>query len=599
MADAADPGDPAVDATVDVGVSHDAHDDVSRRDLDLDGHPLPRLAPAQLALWLLRVVVVIVAVAVAFALFALAPPVVVVVPVVLWVLLWGIGLVVFVAAQREGHDSERGLLRLERAAHPRFFAVVDDVCARLSVTTPEALFLINESNAFNARVESRSTIMLGFASLVASDVTALRSTLGHELGHHLADDTTDPALLAWGQLEALGATRWLAFPFAPLARWLTTRTKADTMRRCRLNEHAADFWGGVAAGHDTTAGCLLQDRRASLLWSAVVDDVVVLREAGLRVDDLYRCLRHASRVADEDGFAMMPPSRGTDPLSTHPGDGARADIVEERLRELPRFTSPVHEGGAGVDLFDDDAAIGRDLTDLFFDPDERGEGDWLAVVDDDDLWPRYVEVLPAQLRGAFVAAGHPRLAAPMSSRALFDEVRLLIEAGVRFAVTVHDPALPGLLIPARAVQIADPGGRIDVTWRIVGLLLDLLVADGHLQGTTAFGTIRTVTVGDDALFRVALAARLAHGERWDDLVDQIERDERRHREMLVWASRGFGVGPRWQNPFSSAPSPTTPPTPAWEHDTEEIVLPVRADNSDRERSVDDHRREDDEAPAAE
>ena len=35
----------------------------------------------------------------------------------------------------------------------RFFAVVDDVCARLSMTTPQALFLINESNAFNARVD--------------------------------------------------------------------------------------------------------------------------------------------------------------------------------------------------------------------------------------------------------------------------------------------------------------------------------------------------------------------------------------------------------------------------------------------------------------
>jgi len=202
-------------------------------------------------------------------------------------------------------------LRLERAAHPRFFAVVDDVCARLSMTTPQALFLINESNAFNARVESRSTIMLGFASLVASDVTALRSTLGHELGHHLADDTADPALLAWAQLEAMGQTRWLAFPFAPLAGRLATRTKADTMRRCRINEHAADFWGGVAAGHDTTAGCLLQDRRASLLWSGGVDDVVVLREAGLRVDDLYRCLRYTSHIADEDGFAMLPATRGT------------------------------------------------------------------------------------------------------------------------------------------------------------------------------------------------------------------------------------------------------------------------------------------------
>jgi len=78
VADAALPGD---------NDACNARDDVSRRDLDLDGHPLPRLAPAQLALWLLRAVVRSGAVAVVFGLVGLAPPIVVVVPVVLWVLL--------------------------------------------------------------------------------------------------------------------------------------------------------------------------------------------------------------------------------------------------------------------------------------------------------------------------------------------------------------------------------------------------------------------------------------------------------------------------------------------------------------------------------
>jgi hypothetical protein len=383
---------------------------------------------------------------------------------------------------------------------------------------------------------------------------------------------------------------WLALPFSPLARRLAEAVKVDAMRRCRLNEHAADFWGGVAAGHDTTARCLAQDHRASLLWSALVDDVVVLREAGLRAADLYRCLREASRIADDEGFGVLPSQQGTDPLSTHPGDVARAVVVEERLRDLPRFTAgPDH---AAVDLFDDGDAIGDDLSALFFDPEENGAGDWLEVVDDVRLWDCYAAALPDQLRGAFMAVGHPRLAEPTSSRVLFDEVRLLIEAGVRFSAFAHARDLPGVLVPARGVQIADPAGCVDVTSRLVGLLLDLLVIDGHLDGSMHFGALRTITVDGEWLFRVALAGRLTRGERWDDVADELTREARRRRDLRAWASHGFHVGDGGRNPFASSSSSSSSSSsyvaaPAWERDTEEVVLPVRADNSDRERSGDD------------
>jgi hypothetical protein len=584
VTDAADP--------VDIDVDDDALDEVSRRDLDFEAHPLPRLAPAVVAWWGLHVVVIAGSVGLLALLALWRPHAVFAVPLGLWALLWPMALVVFRPGQ--GMESEQGLLRLDRQAHPRFFAVVDDICARLGTTTPRAFFLVNSSNAYNARVQSDSTVMLGFASLVASDITAMRSTLGHELGHHLAEDTTDTALIAWGQLDTLGNLRIAPFPFAPLAQWLATRTKADAMRRSRLNEHAADFWGGLAAGRETTMACLQQDRRAQLLFAAVTDDVIVLREGGGRVFDLYRCLRLACRDADDHGFEILAPTGLTDPHATHPADRVRGRIVEHRLEGLPGLPDPNAGAAAGASLFDDDDAIGRDLSALFYDPEETGAGDWLEVVDDDFLWVAYAAALPAQLRGAFAAAGHPRLAVPMSSEALFAEVRFLIESGVRFCVSLYEPTLPAVLMPS--VVVPDPRAEhFDVTHRIVGLLLDLLVNDGVLEGSRTFGTIRVIAVDGEYLFRLGLAARLSRGEGWDDLASEITRQGEAQRQRFELVLRGFHFQPFTPGATSTLATEGT----GWERDTEEIVLPpAHADNSDRERCSDEQTLND-EAPAAE
>lgn len=478
-------------------------DEVSVSDVDLDRHPLPRVPRTVVALWVVRAVAALVLVlgaalgGAAFGVIgAVVAGIVAAVPTaILGMSRWLV---------RHGNDEER-FLRIERQAHPRFFVVLDEVCADVGAPMQDALYLVNESNSYNACVSGRSTILMGFGAIVAYDRTALRSTLGHELGHHLAGDAVDPGMRAMSELESVVGMPAVVMPPAPLARRLLAWARSDALRRSRLHEHSADFWGGVAAGPGTTATCLMADRRALYLWQGLTDDVSALVEGGFRPHDVYALLQRAVQRADEDGFEMRPSTSHTPTDSTHPGDRSRATHTESQLRHLKARTV---DASPALELFDNASAIMADLTALYFDPDSSGAGDWLTVVDDDDLWRRYIEAVRPHVCVGFVTALDPTPSDPMTI--LLDRVRPLTEAGGRYFA-----------------------GDTDITARVIGCLLDLLVDEGRLQGSKLFGCQRYVQIRFTEHFRVVLAARLAQGELWDELEAELRRGDAQRQALLA------------------------------------------------------------------
>ena len=485
-------------------------DEVSLGDVDLDQRPLPRVARTVVALWIVRLlagVMMVAGAALGAATIGVVGAVVVGLSLAVPVAIVAISALVV----RRG-STDRAFLRIERRAHPRFFVVLDEVCADVGAPAQDSLYLVNDSNSYNALVHGRSTILMGLGAIMAYDGTALRSTIGHELGHQIAGDAGDPAMLALSELENLGTMPLLLMPLAPLGRRLLAWAKPEALRRSRLHEHSADFWGGMAAGPGTTASCLMADRRALLLWQGLVEDVGVLVEGGHRPRDLYRRLQRAVEQADADGFEMRPAMGLTPADSTHPGDRFRASHAEAQLQHLK--ARPVDTGPA-IELFDNAAAIMADLTALYFDPDNDGDGDWLVTVDDEALWPRYIAALRPQVRQEFVTDLDPEPLSPLTI--LLERVRPVVEAGGR----LHD-------------------GDKDVTHRTIGVLLDLLVDEGLLQGSRHFGCQRFISLQGQEYFRIVLALKLAGGdlELWDNLEVMLRANQiRRGRPM----SCGCGV----------------------------------------------------------
>lgn len=247
---------------------HVVSDEVSAADLNLKAHPLSALPHSLLAVAATFAVNSVVAVAGASAAALVGASVGGVAigvggGLVVAVLLLHPSLLLgfYLLKHARFGNSDRAILKLEREAHPRFFAVVDDVMARVGVSDIDVSFAAG-ANAHHAVVHGRPAVIIGYGIFAPYSLTALRSTLGHELGHAVGNDASDLDGIAFDIIAQLAKGRRLAGPWWRL---LVRRSKADAMRRSRLREHAADFWGGLAAGAGTTEACLVEDRRSGLL----------------------------------------------------------------------------------------------------------------------------------------------------------------------------------------------------------------------------------------------------------------------------------------------------------------------------------------------
>ena len=136
-------------------------DEVSVSDVDLDRHPLPRVPRTVVALWVVRAaaaLVLVLGAAIGGAAFGVIGAVVAGIVSAIPMAILGMSRWLV----RHGNDEER-FLRIERQAHPRFFVVLDEVCADVGAPMQDALYLLNESNSYNACVNGCSTILMALA----------------------------------------------------------------------------------------------------------------------------------------------------------------------------------------------------------------------------------------------------------------------------------------------------------------------------------------------------------------------------------------------------------------------------------------------------
>ncbi len=485
----------------------ECNDEVSAADLDLRAHPLPAVPHAVLAVVALLLSTVFLAAALSL---------------VAWVVFGGIAaavvgivasgptvwlVVVMCIGYRTG-NSDRGLLKLERQAHPRFFTVFDAMMRDIGVVDVD-VYLVACANAHYGIVDGRTAVILGYGCFAPYSMTAFRSTMGHELGHAVGGDAKDFDAIAFMVLQYLATRPWAV---RRLGRFLRDRARHDAMRRSRLREHAADFWGGMVAGAGTTERCLVEDRRSALLWDQYNADIDVLVAAGYRPQSFAALYHRAVAIADECGFGVRPSSASTNPLLSHPCDRARAEVAEGRLLAFKNDVVVNANGGEDFDdgsggvaraLLDDAVGVGEEVIELAIDADGGLESSGLVVVDNFCLWAVYASALRPRFRALVSQA----FAIPTNTPLLkmLPLLRLRAEAGGRWFLHQPDDA------------DADEDGFVDASQRVMSWFLDLLGDEGLLVGTRHVGAMRGWRVGGDDQFALTLSLRLSMGQLWDEL----------------------------------------------------------------------------------
>ncbi|MDP2343071.1 MAG: M48 family metallopeptidase [Deltaproteobacteria bacterium] len=456
-------------------------------DDDFAGAPLPRVPHAVIAIWIVRLCAALAPLALGGLIAAWSPLVGAV--VVFAFAFVHVGLTIVCAGVvRLGADAA-GLHPLDRAGHPGFFAVLDDVCDRMGVARLERVYLTNRASAENRRVEGASTLSFGWPLLTSSTVSEFLTTLAHETAHHSANDLSDSERLADEELEKLSDLKPVFFPWSPLAARLRLWSTADSYRRSRLAEHSADFWGAAVAGPGQTRSSLWTDGRTIHLWRLVVDDVELLRSAGFRPRSIYGLLREGWRLAEElHYFPAEPSACRPEDATTHPPDDVRAAVADAGVAGLAH--RPIDERGAQV-MFEQVEHLERDLGDLYFSGPER-----VVVVDDHQLWPLFAEHLPARVRHSFAIAFQQPIDANVDAEALLTLSGAWLAAGKR---------------------LFDADGH-DVTAALLARALDLALVEGTLVGRRSFGVPRTILVDGCEEAVASVVDALLQGVLWEEVL---------------------------------------------------------------------------------
>lgn len=100
----------------------------------------------------------------------------------------------FLSTRRRGDESFGGIW-LERANEPDLFGIVGELARTMGTRPPERIVLIPDANAYVTErggflgFGRERILALGYLDLRLSNVSELRATLAHELGHFAAGDT--------------------------------------------------------------------------------------------------------------------------------------------------------------------------------------------------------------------------------------------------------------------------------------------------------------------------------------------------------------------------------------------------------------------------
>lgn len=217
---------------------------------------------------------------------------------------------------------------LDRRAHPRFFAVLERVCAQVGQPMPSEVYLVNEVNAFVAErggwmgLGSRRVMGVGLPLLGGLDEEELRSVIAHELGHFVGGDTK---LGPWIHKTRMAMARavenlsntgsLLTYPFI----WYTKFFLRITQAISRAQEYAADRVAATVAGVSATASALGKVESLAMLHDAFLHielSPVVARGHAVPLDGGFRQFLGSSIARKLE--ALERPEHSPDPFDSHP-----------------------------------------------------------------------------------------------------------------------------------------------------------------------------------------------------------------------------------------------------------------------------------------
>ena len=242
--------------------------------------------------------------------------------------------------------------RLEPAAHPALFRMLEEVAAAAGQPMPEEVYLMGDFNAWvreaegPARGRSRSVMAIGYPLFLALPPAPLRAILAHEFGHYHGGDTrnalrfyrVDRVLVRTvNGLRFFSGYVWLPF-------WLYYRLfRTVTMAVSRRQELAADRLAASIAGPEAMGtGLSALHSLAPPTNGFWESDMKAILDAGVRpplLEGLRRALRNPLlRKAAEDCLAEARTVRRAKLTDSHP-------TLPQRLAALGVAAEPTVPSG--------------------------------------------------------------------------------------------------------------------------------------------------------------------------------------------------------------------------------------------------------------
>jgi Zn-dependent protease with chaperone function len=219
---------------------------------------------------------------------------------------------------------------------PELFAVIRDVATQMKTKMPVHVYLIPDVNAFVAEVSgflgfgTKRVMGIGYGLLAVDDVSNLKATLAHELGHFTGGDTRLGGVIyrtraSIGQmLASLGASA-LSKPFE----WYGNLYLRVTFAVSRHQELEADRAGILVAGRDAHIEGLRREVRGGILFGSYVrGEIAPLCGGGVCPKSLYDGFRAFSTRIPEAQVDEAIASRETDPHDTHPAFAERIAFAQ-------------------------------------------------------------------------------------------------------------------------------------------------------------------------------------------------------------------------------------------------------------------------------
>ncbi len=253
------------------------------------------------------------------------------------------GSIVWSLVPRRDKFVAPGLL-LDRAAHPRLFAELDNIAAVLNEPPPREVYLIGDANAWVADrgglmgFGSRRVMGLGLPLLAALNISQFRAILAHEFAHYYGGDTklgpwlhrTQMALIrtfqnmgSVGTAMRVAAMQLLYAVVFGILKWYWLFFLRAINFVSRRQEFRADELACIVAGSNSLIGGLRLVHGASLAWPGYwQSELAPMLDSGFLppISDGVSQFITASTVSQKvtEGIEVEIREGKSDPYDSHP-----------------------------------------------------------------------------------------------------------------------------------------------------------------------------------------------------------------------------------------------------------------------------------------